>query len=71
MNPMNHTSSCKGCSDHYKVTEEQINRILSSNLVKNGSCVPDELYERRLGACRECARLLDGTTCMLCGCIVR
>ena len=31
--------------------------------------VPEDIYERRLSVCRECA-FLNAATCMLCGCYV-
>lgn len=63
--------SCKGCSDSYKVTEQQIARVLSSPMFQSEQSVPDDIYERRLKACDACPALLNGTTCSVCGCIVQ
>ncbi|WP_312029482.1 DUF6171 family protein [Paenibacillus sedimenti] len=34
-------------------------------------CVTDSVYQQRLLACTACPKLLNGTTCSICGCIVR
>jgi len=64
--------SCRGCRDEYRVTEDSIRRMLSSPMFRaeSGNCVPDEVYEERLGQCRACPKLVQGHTCSLCGCIV-
>ena len=63
--------SCKGCLDEYKVTEEQIARILAGPMFASEElCVPDAVYQERLNACRSCAKLENGHTCRACGCIV-
>ncbi|WP_055107353.1 DUF6171 family protein [Paenibacillus ihumii] len=63
-------SSCKGCREEYKVTEEQIQRILASPAFAPERCVPDEIYAQRLELCRACPKLQGGTTCLACGCII-
>ncbi|MCA0754759.1 hypothetical protein KP806_06825 [Paenibacillus sp. N4] len=63
--------SCKGCSDEYRVTEEQIDRILAIEMFRTGTSVPDDVYEQRLEHCRACPKLQQGTTCAVCGCFVR
>lgn len=60
---------CKGCSSSVHVTEAQIERLLSK--LKAEDCVSDDVYKRRLQACYGCESLLYGTTCRLCGCLVR
>ncbi|MUT66904.1 DUF6171 family protein [Paenibacillus sp. NEAU-GSW1] len=62
---------CKGCSDSYKVTEEQIQRILAAPMFQYPVSVSDDVYEARLSECSACPKLMDGTTCLVCGCIVR
>jgi len=37
---------------------------------ESGLCVPDDVYEMRLGLCRSCPKLIDGHTCAVCGCII-
>ncbi|WP_307202363.1 DUF6171 family protein [Paenibacillus harenae] len=62
---------CKGCRDDYRVTDEQIDRILSAPMFQSDICVPDEVYERRLAECGNCPKFQYGTTCTVCGCFVR
>lgn len=64
------SSSCKGCREEYKVTEEQIKRILASSAFAPEKCVPDEVYAQRLELCSTCPKLQDGVTCLVCGCII-
>ncbi|GGF97942.1 DUF6171 family protein [Paenibacillus abyssi] len=69
---MKDNRSCKGCDDSYRVMEEQISRMLLSPMFQSPErCVPEPVYEKRLEACMDCPNLLEGTTCSLCGCIVR
>ncbi|BCG58073.1 DUF6171 family protein [Paenibacillus sp. URB8-2] len=63
-------SSCKGCREEYKLTEAQMERILKSSMFSPDQCVPDEVYNERLRACRTCPKLEDGVTCRVCGCII-
>ncbi|MCK9860104.1 DUF6171 family protein [Paenibacillus sp. ATY16] len=60
---------CKGCSADVRVTEEQIQRLISK--IKPDACVTDELYAKRLAACEGCASMAYDTTCMHCGCLVQ
>ncbi|WP_338552070.1 hypothetical protein [Paenibacillus sp. KS-LC4] len=63
---------CKGCDDSYTVTEAQIQRILAAPMFQSSErCVDDEVYAARLRECGSCPKLMSGTTCMVCGCIVR
>lgn len=63
---------CKGCQDSYRVTDEQIARILQAPMFQSAEhCVSDEIYANRLAACAGCDKLSNGTTCTLCGCIVQ
>ncbi|MFC5450383.1 DUF6171 family protein [Paenibacillus aestuarii] len=63
---------CKSCQGRFEVTEEQITRVLASPMFQSEEhSVTDAEYDRRLEACKSCAKLMSGTTCALCGCIVR
>lgn len=65
-------SSCKGCREEYRVTEAQIDRILKAPMFQSQElCVPDEVYKVRLEHCSDCTKLIDGKTCMVCGCFIR
>jgi hypothetical protein len=68
---MNDTTACKGCGPEYIVTEERITRMLEAPMFQTEIAVPDEVYERRLEACRSCPKLMNGSTCAVCGCFVR
>jgi hypothetical protein len=63
-------SACKACGEEYRVTEQQIARILAAPMFSSEHAVPDELYGARLAACRGCPKLEGGVTCRVCGCIV-
>ncbi|GAB6931310.1 hypothetical protein JCM10914A_52930 [Paenibacillus sp. JCM 10914] len=62
---------CKGCRDDYRVSSEQIERVLAAAMFHTDDNVSDEWYDARLEACMSCPKLQGGTTCMLCGCIVQ
>ncbi|MDO3408918.1 DUF6171 family protein [Saccharibacillus sp. CPCC 101409] len=64
-NPM-----CRSCGDEFAVNERQMERLLASPAFAPELRVPEEHYEERLEACRECPKFQGGTTCMLCGCLV-
>lgn len=69
---MANTRGCKGCSDSYKVTDEQIKRILAAPMFQYPISVPDDVYEERLSSCAACPKLMpDRSTCSVCGCIVQ
>lgn len=64
--------ACKGCGDQYRVTSADIDRMLTAPIFRSeDACVPDDVYRRRLAACRGCSKLTDGETCAACGCYVR
>lgn len=65
------TGSCKGCNDSYTATEAQIDRILASPMFQTSISVPDDVYEERLRQCATCPKLMDGMTCLVCGCFIR
>jgi|GEM_PF-242003 len=60
---------CRRCllSDLAGEDRKNIDRYLQA--VKEGDRAPQEEYERRLGICRTCERLQEGT-CLSCGCYV-
>ncbi|MFD1955614.1 DUF6171 family protein [Paenibacillus thailandensis] len=69
---MSDVRGCKGCRDDYRVTDEQISRILQAPMFRSPEhSVSDDVYERRLAACGACDKLMNGTTCTVCGCIVQ
>lgn len=68
---MSSNGQCKGCRDEYRVTDEQIDRILAAPMFQSDLCVPDEVYELRLKQCSGCPKFQYGTTCVVCGCFVR
>lgn len=68
---MRDNRQCKGCSEEYRVTDEQISRVLSSHMFASDQCVTEDVYEKRLQVCQTCHKLQGHTTCSLCGCIVQ
>ncbi len=64
-------SGCKGCGEQYRVSSEQIDRMLERPMFHSEElCVTDSIYEARLSQCRTCPRLQE-ETCTVCGCFVR
>ncbi|QAY68044.1 DUF6171 family protein [Paenibacillus protaetiae] len=69
---MDNHRGCKGCESSYHVTDQQINRMLQAPMFQSPEhCVTDEMYQLRLTACSGCDKLMNGTTCLICGCIVQ
>ncbi|KOP67819.1 hypothetical protein AMS62_23100 [Bacillus sp. FJAT-18019] len=64
-------NQCKGCQDGYRISDEQIHRVLASPMFSSDRCVSDDEYDTRIQVCTLCPKLLGGTTCALCGCIVQ
>lgn len=62
--------ACKGCRSEYKVSEEQITRLLAQPMFASEECVSDDVYRLRMTSCQDCPRLIDGVTCAACGCIM-
>ncbi|CAM3370459.1 DUF6171 family protein [Marinicrinis lubricantis] len=67
---MNAREGCKGCSEKVRVSEKQLERILSALAQHPEDCVDDEQYHKRLAVCRSCPSLAYETTCLHCGCFV-
>lgn len=63
-------TSCKACRDDYRVTDEQIQRLLKTTAFAPERRVSEEQYQERLRTCGACPKLLDGMTCTACGCII-
>jgi len=63
-------ATCKGCREEYKVTDQQIARVLSSVKLTTDQSVTDSVYAERLLICSGCSKLMNNNTCTLCGCIV-
>ncbi|MBD3921769.1 hypothetical protein H8B09_23605 [Paenibacillus sp. PR3] len=71
MNRLTNVSECKGCREEYKVSDEQIKRLLASPMFSSPELVvTDEVYMQRLAACNGCSKLAGSVTCQACGCIV-
>ncbi|GJM82327.1 hypothetical protein HMSSN139_48230 [Paenibacillus sp. HMSSN-139] len=63
-------TSCKACRDDYRVTDEQIQRLLKTTAFAPERRVSEEEYQDRLRVCGACTKLMDGMTCTACGCII-
>lgn len=62
---------CRGCSDAFSVTEDQLERMIAVIRRRPEDCVIEPVYEQRLAACRNCTSLIENHTCRHCGCIVQ
>ncbi|CAM4366345.1 DUF6171 family protein [Paenibacillus phoenicis] len=63
-------TSCRVCRDDFRVTEEQIQRLLKTTAFAPERRVSEEQYQDRLRVCEACPKLMDGMTCTVCGCII-
>ncbi len=63
---------CPKCEEEKKQPrsiEDTVALIRSTGLTRDQS-VSDELYEKRLSACKGCPFLLGGILCSMCGCYI-
>lgn len=65
------TSQCKSCMDKLNVTDELINEMLTEANIDEKLIVSKEIYKERLTKCKNCPSLMNGNTCMHCGCLVQ
>ena len=66
------TDKCKRCAVKTALSESDIQRMIDEVSAMRGVRLIDEdAYKKRLGVCGECEKLLYGTTCSACGCVVR
>lgn len=65
------SGQCKSCMDQLNVTEEMIDEMLNQANIGKKRMVPKDVYIERLEKCKTCPSLMDGTTCMHCGCLVK
>jgi len=60
---------CKRCLLREMELEDRENLQKYLTVIKEKDKVDDESYEKRLGVCKECDFLTEGT-CLACGCYV-
>ncbi|HLU23808.1 hypothetical protein [Lederbergia graminis] len=61
---------CKSCTHNVHISASDIANMLD-DAVQNGiDLVSEEVYQERLGICRNCPSLQYGTTCMHSGSLV-
>ncbi len=66
------TRVCKRCSVHTALTEKEISKMVNEVASMKGIRLADgDLYEKRFKVCSECGRLLYGSTCGVCGCVMQ
>ncbi|MEF2965381.1 DUF6171 family protein [Paenibacillus sp. M1] len=63
-------NSCKACRGNYQITNSQMERLLKTSAFAPELRVNEEQYHERLRLCETCPKLLDKTTCGVCGCII-
>lgn len=62
---------CKGCRESVRLSEQDILAMISQVENSGSKLASDPVYEGRLAQCNDCSNLQYGTTCMVCGCVVR
>ena len=63
---------CRRCLNSPNVSEAEIEKAVERLKAMKGIRLADsDTVSRRLTACSECDRFEYGSTCMLCGCLVR
>ena len=63
---------CPKCEEEKRVPqtlEDTVKIIRESGLTKEQTA-PDDLYQKRLNACKDCTFLSGGILCTMCGCYV-
>lgn len=69
---MNIDRECKSCLETVHVKEDEIEKAIKDlERIGKTKMVDDITYESRLSSCSSCDHLEYGTTCMLCGCLVK
>lgn len=63
--------TCKGCLGEVVSSTEEVEKLVSEQLQLETNLVNDELYVKRLEACKSCSSLSHDTTCNHCGCYVQ
>ena len=62
---------CKRCGLKTALTDEDIQKMIQQVRAMRGvRLATDEERNKRLAACGECDKLMYGSTCALCGCVV-
>ncbi len=62
---------CIKCNGSIHIPEQDIERDIQRVIESGVPLANDKLYKKRLDLCISCEQLMDGTTCRICGCIVR
>ena len=63
---------CRKCLGKSEISPEEIEKMVDEvRNMKGVRLVSEEEYSRRFAVCEKCEKLEDGTTCMLCGCVMQ
>lgn len=62
---------CVKCYGDIHVSDGEIERDINRVVESGVPLANDRQYQKRLKVCYSCDQIIDGTTCMICGCIVR
>ncbi len=62
---------CRNCAGSVHITESQIKEQMELVLKSGVPITEESLYAKRIDICKSCDKLVYGTTCMSCGCLVR
>ena len=65
-------TKCKRCGIKTVLSEEDIENMVNEvKAMRSVRLVDDKVYADRFGICTECDKLLYGSTCSVCGCVVQ
>lgn len=65
-------TKCKRCGIKTVLSEEDIENMVNEvKAMRSVRLVDYKVYADRFGICTECDKLLYGSTCSVCGCVVQ
>ena len=62
---------CYGCTETVRRTPEEVEQLVSEQLLFETDLVTEDTYQKRLAHCFSCDQLDYDTTCRVCGCFVQ
>lgn len=66
------TEKCKRCAAKTVLSESDIQKMVDEVVsMKNIRLAEENVYSSRINVCLSCEKLLYGSTCAVCGCIMQ
>ena len=65
------SGECKSCLDKYKISQQEIKKIIADMDTEKFEFVEEDIYEFRLKKCQQCSYLQDNITCLQDGDLVQ